>query len=115
MANASANTVGRFMELFYAPFESRDRRYKTAPRQAGLVWLFWGSPLSVRGKSRSMRSRQKELARTRILLVVLIAAAILLILLRLIEFAGHRMRHARPGTAVLVLDEATHPAGAGLL
>ncbi len=35
------------------------------------------------------------------LLVLLVAVAMLLILLRLAEFAGHRVRHLRPGMGAM--------------
>ena len=68
--------------------------------------LLEGAMAGARGSNRPRRTRAKESARARILLLALIGAAILLILLRLAEFAGHRMRPARPGAGTLAIEES---------
>jgi hypothetical protein len=59
--------------------------------------------VSRRAKARSTGSPAKRNSRSRILLTVLVALAMLLILLRLAEFASHRIRHAAPHVAPAAL------------
>jgi hypothetical protein len=56
--------------------------------------------VSARAKSRNSRSTTARNSRSRILLTVLVALAMLLILLRLAEFASHRIRHTAPRAAL---------------
>jgi hypothetical protein len=59
--------------------------------------------VSARSKGRSSRSIVRRNSRSRILLTVLVVLAMLLILLRLAEFAGHRIRHTAPRAAPAVV------------
>jgi hypothetical protein len=55
--------------------------------------------VSAHTKARNARSSTGRNSRSRIVLTLLVALAMLLILLRLAEFAGHRIRHTAPRTA----------------
>ncbi|MGB6691189.1 MAG: hypothetical protein WBE76_25430 [Terracidiphilus sp.] len=62
--------------------------------------------MSARAKARSTGSPAGRNSRSRILLTVLVALAMLLILLRLAEFASHRIRHATPHVAPAAMTAA---------
>jgi hypothetical protein len=59
--------------------------------------------VSARAKDRNPRSTSGRDSRSRILLTVLVVLAMLLILLRLGEFASHRIRHTAPRAAPAVM------------